>query len=45
MVVERNHLGCGVPVESLYGRIISKYGYREHRWFLGMINGRMACFF
>jgi hypothetical protein len=31
MVVERNHLGCGVPVESRYGRIISKYGYREHR--------------
>ena len=39
MVIQRNHLGCWVPVESRYGRIISKYGYREHRWVLGMING------
>ena len=38
MVVEGDHLGCGMPVESWYGRIISKYGYREHRQDLGMIN-------
>jgi hypothetical protein len=38
MVIEGNHLRCGVPVESWYGRIISKYGYREHRQDLGMIN-------
>ncbi len=37
MVIERNHLGCWVPVESRYSRIISKYCNREHRWDLGMI--------
>lgn len=38
MVIEGNHLGGGMPVESRYGRIISKYGYREHKQDLGMIN-------
>jgi hypothetical protein len=38
MVVEGDHLGRGMPVKSWYGRIISKYGYREHRQDLGMIN-------
>ena len=31
MVVKGHHLGCRVPVEGWNSRIISKYGYREHR--------------
>jgi hypothetical protein len=38
MVVEGDHLGRRVPVKSRDGRIISKYGYREHREDLGMID-------
>lgn len=38
MVIQGNHLGRGMPVESWNSRIISKYGYREHKQDLGMIN-------
>jgi len=38
MVIQGDHLGSRVPVEGRDGRIISKYGYREHRYNLGMIN-------
>ena len=31
MIVEGDHLGSWMPVESRYGRIISKYGDCEHR--------------
>ena len=39
MVIEGDDLGRRMTVESRYGRIISKYGYREHEQDLGMING------
>ena len=38
MVIQGDHLGGRMPVKSRYGRIISKYGYCEHRQVLGMIN-------
>ena len=38
MIIQGNHLGGRMPVKSRYGRIISKYGYCEHRQVLGMIN-------
>jgi hypothetical protein len=38
MIIQCNHLGSRVPVESRNGRIVSKYGYSEHSQVLGMIN-------
>jgi len=38
MIIQGDNLGSRVPVESRNGRIVSKYGYREHSQVLGMIN-------
>jgi hypothetical protein len=38
VIIQGDDLGRGMTVKGRDGRIISKYGYREHRQDLGKIN-------